>query len=156
MKKATIFWVVVSAIVLFFALRFLWEMIPRELTVEEAATIPPLTTPTINVLLTTEINKSANGLGVTLAPIEVIEDSRCPVDENIRCIQAGTVRVRTKVTSTDGERILIFAIGTPVSSRAETIELTEVLPSPHAGISILKNDYRFVFKVASSSGIITT
>lgn len=110
-------------------------------------TVPDTSAEPSEVTITAKVNKSASGLGVTIAPIEVAEDSRCPVDENIRCIQAGTVRVRTKVTNVNGERILVFAIGTPVVSKTETIELTEVLPSARAEVPIVMNEYRFVFKI---------
>ncbi len=99
------------------------------------------------ITLTAKENKPASGIGVTIAPIEVVEDSRCPVDENIRCIQAGTVRVRTKVTNKNGERILIFTIGAAITSKTETIELLEVLPPARAEVPILANEYRFVFKI---------
>ncbi|OHA81476.1 MAG: hypothetical protein A2675_03320 [Candidatus Yonathbacteria bacterium RIFCSPHIGHO2_01_FULL_51_10] len=97
--------------------------------------------------LTAGINESTSGLGITIAPLEVVEDSRCPTDENIRCIQAGTVRVRTKVTDASGDRTLVFALGNSVTSSAETIELTSVLPEARAAIPIRLNEYRFVFKV---------
>ena len=110
-------------------------------------TVPNIPTEPSEITLTAKTNNPASGLGVTLAPIEIVEDSRCPVDENIRCIQAGTVRVRTKVTNMNGERILIFTIGAPVTSKTETIELVEVLPAPRAEVPIVTNEYRFVFKI---------
>ena len=113
--------------------------------IPEVVSNPPLEP--FETTITAKENKPASGLGVTIAPIEVIEDSRCPVGENIRCIQAGTVRVRTKITKTNGERILVFTIGKPITSKTETIELVQVLPSARAEIPILANEYRFVFKV---------
>ncbi len=110
-------------------------------------TIPTTPAEPSKITLTAKANKPASGMGVTIAPIEVVEDSRCPTDENIRCIQAGTVRVRTKVTNINGERILIFTIGAPVTSKTETIELVEVLPPARAEVPILVNEYRFVFKI---------
>ena len=104
------------------------------------------------ITLTAKENKPASGIGITIAPIEVVEDSRCPTDENIRCIQAGTVRVRTKVTNINGERILVFTIGMPVASKTETVELIEVLPAARAEVPILANEYRFVFKVVKKAG----
>ncbi|MDO8572613.1 MAG: hypothetical protein Q7S11_02455 [bacterium] len=109
--------------------------------------VPDAPTEPSEVTITAKENKPASGIGVTIAPIEVLEDSRCPVGENIRCIQAGTVRVRTKVTNINGERILVFTIGMPVASKTETIELIEVLPAARAEVPILPNEYRFVFKV---------
>lgn len=110
-------------------------------------TVPNIPPSLSEVTITAKANKPATGLGVTIAPIEVVEDSRCPVDENIRCIQAGTVRVRAKVTNTNGERVLVFTLGTPVASKTETIELIEVLPSARAEVPIVANEYRFMFKI---------
>lgn len=110
-------------------------------------TVPDIPAEPSEITLTAKTNNPASGLGVTIAPIEVVEDSRCPVDENIRCIQAGTVRVRTKITNANGERILIFTIGAVVTSKTETIELIEVLPFARAEVPIVTNEYRFVFKV---------
>ncbi len=110
-------------------------------------TVPTMPVGPSEITLTAKENKPASGIEVTIAPIEVVEDSRCPVDENIRCIQAGTVRVRTKVTNANGERILVFTIGMPVVSKTETIELIQVLPAARAEVPILANEYRFVFKI---------
>lgn len=100
--------------------------------------------------LTAKMNNSANGFGVTIAPIEVVEDSRCPVDENIRCIQAGTVRLRTKITNTNGERALIITLGQSIASKTETIIFTQVLPPARAAVPIRANEYRFTFKVSKN------
>lgn len=110
-------------------------------------TVPDTPTEPSETTLTAKMNNPASGIGVTIALIEMVEDSRCPVDENIRCIQAGTVRVRTKITNANGERILIFSIGTPVTSKTETIELMQVLPAARAEVPIVTNEYRFVFKI---------
>lgn len=92
-------------------------------------------------------NNPVHVLGVTIAPAEVVEDSRCPTDENIRCIQAGTVRVRAKVSDTSGEKMITFTLGTVVSFGGKTIELVNVLPPARAAVPILLNEYRFSFKV---------
>lgn len=153
---------VVLAIMIFLTVDFLLTIIdsaprPTETPTTTDKNSLPETTPSTpiepsEITITAKANKPTSGLGVTIAPIEVVEDSRCPVDENIRCIQAGTVRVRTKVTNVNGERILVFAIGIPVVSKTETIELTEVLPSARAEVPIVTNEYRFVFKIAKKSG----
>ena len=94
-----------------------------------------------------KINKPASGLGVTIAPMEVVEDSRCPVDENIRCIQAGTVRVSAKITSGLGKGEIIFKLNTPITTEAERVELIQVLPDARAEVPIVINEYRFIFKI---------
>ncbi|MBI5817076.1 MAG: hypothetical protein HZB09_01470 [Candidatus Yonathbacteria bacterium] len=159
MKKDLVVFVILVVVLIIIAYLFA-SRVPPVLTTTETATTTggnslPETVPTMpvepyEITLTAKANKPANGFGVTLAPIEVVEDSRCPVDENIRCIQAGTVRVRTKITNVNGERILIFTIGTPITSKTETTELMEVLPPARAEVPILANEYRFVFKIIKS------
>ena len=126
--------------------------IPAETTTMTRGNPAPETVPVTpvelsEITITAKENNPATGIGVTLAPIEVVEDSRCPTDENIQCIQAGTVRVRTKVTNMNGERILVFTIGTPIASKTETTELLEVLPGARAEVPIVINEYRFIFKI---------
>lgn len=95
--------------------------------------------------LTAKANIPAQGLGITIAPLEIIEDSRCPSD--VVCIQAGTVRARVKITNPGGERALVLALGKPVSSAHETVELIQVLPEARSEVPIRTNEYRLVFKV---------
>ena len=161
MKKDLLALVILIGI-LAFAVYFLgtWTLsspVPIETATTTTGNPTPETTPNIptepsEVTIMAKINKPASGLGVTIAPMEVVEDSRCPVDENIRCIQAGTVRVRTKVTNINGERILVFTVGMPIASKTETIELVEVLPGARAEVPIVINEYRFVFKVVKKAG----
>jgi hypothetical protein len=113
-----------------------------------AATTSQPKTPS-TMVLTAKENAPAEGLGVMIAPIEVVEDSRCPTEENIKCIQAGTVRVRTKITNQNGERIVVFSIGQAVISKTERIILTQVLPEARAAVPIVPNEYRFVFEITA-------
>ena len=155
MKKDLTALVVLIAVLAFVAyLLGVWTSsspVPIKTTTTSGNPIPEVTpnipTEPSELTMIAKINKPATGIGVTLAPIEVVEDSRCPTDENIQCIQAGTVRVRTKVTNMNGERILVFTIGTPIASKTETIELLEVLPDARAEVPIVINEYRFIFKI---------
>lgn len=100
------------------------------------------------ITLTAKVNKPAQGLGVTIAPIEVVEDSRCPTGENIRCIQAGTVRVSAKISSGLGTGEVIFKLNTPITTEAGQVELVQVLPPARAEVPIVINEYRFIFKIS--------
>lgn len=95
--------------------------------------------------ITAKINKPASGLGVTVAPLEVVEDSRCPSD--VVCIQAGTARVRSGITSGLGKGEIIFKLNTPITTEAERVELIQVLPEARSEIPIRANEYRFIFKI---------
>ncbi|MEZ0208962.1 MAG: hypothetical protein ACAH17_02185 [Candidatus Paceibacterota bacterium] len=104
------------------------------------------TTPSANsIFLETTIGRTASGLGVTVTPLVVVEDSRCPVD--VQCIQAGTVRVQTTLVSGLGTATQVFTLNTPVTTEAEIITLFAVTPVKESGKEISPSNYRFVFKV---------
>lgn len=98
------------------------------------------------VSLTARLNQEVSGLDVSITPLLVLEDSRCPVD--VQCIQAGTVRVRARLVSGLGTAMQEFKLGEPITTEAETVTLTEVLPAPSAGVSIAGSEYTFRFEVA--------
>ncbi len=92
-----------------------------------------------------KIGTSASAFAVTVVPLEVLEDSRCPSD--VQCIQAGTVRLRAQLISASGQSTMVFALGVPVTTEAEEITLTDVVPAPKAGVRISPEEYRFIFKI---------
>ncbi len=98
------------------------------------------------IALQVEIGKRVSGLGVTIAPVEVLEKSGCPVDGV--WIQAGTVRLRAKLTSGLGSAEQIFKLGEPITTEAEEVTFTEVSPAPHSQVKIAPSDYSFTFKIA--------
>ena len=110
-------------------------------------------TPTnpVDISLVAKINQPAKGLGVTIAPLEVVEDSRCPFD--VVCIQAGTVRVRAAMTTAAGVRTEVFKLDEPVLTRVEQIELVSVVPEARSTIAIRANEYRFTFKISKRFGM---
>ena len=84
---------------------------------------------------------------VALTPLEVLEDSRCPID--VQCIQAGTVRVKVRVVSGADEREIEFIPGIVVIIDADSITLEEVLPERVSTEAFDASDYRFVFGVSA-------
>ena len=99
--------------------------------------------------LETALNRGASGAEVTIVPLEVLEDSRCPVD--VVCIQAGTVRLRARLSSGLGETEQIFELGQPITTEAEEVTLATVLPAPHTSVPIDPQSYRFYFSVVKRS-----
>lgn len=72
------------------------------------------------------LNESADlGGGVSVRVLELIEDSRCPV--NVTCIWAGRLRVRASITGA-GDREL--TLGEPVQVNRREILLAIAKPSP--------------------------
>jgi len=93
----------------------------------------------------TRINEGASALGVTVTPREVLDDSRCPTD--VQCVWEGTVRVRATLASGLGVAEQEFTLNTPITTEAEEITLTQVSPSPKAGVDIQERDYIFYFSI---------
>jgi hypothetical protein len=82
--------------------------------------------------------------GPKVTPLEVLEDSRCPM--NARCVWAGRVRVRARIDLGSGSQTRELTQGEPVSIADGTLELVEVLPDRLAGENarpIAPADYRF-------------
>lgn len=126
--------------------------VPTPTPQEQATTTPSnnsgTNAPTLPSAANTEaaLNQSVQALGVTLKPLVVTEDSRCP--SNVQCIQAGTVRVRVRVGSDiDTESEKVFTLGTPMSLKAGTVELVSVAPLKNSTQQIKSADYRFIFKI---------
>jgi hypothetical protein len=98
-----------------------------------------------SAIVKTTVGQKVNALNVTLTPLEVTDDSRCPV--GVQCIWAGTVKVKTKVESGLGSTEVEIQLNTPVTTEAETITLTEVTPNPKAQEKIELADYQFTFEI---------
>lgn len=92
------------------------------------------------------IGQNFSFAGVTVTPLEVLDDSRCPVD--VQCVWAGTAHVKARVMSGLGTSEMTFALGEPVTTEAETITLTGLSPAPHSGTDILQADYRLTFEAS--------
>ncbi len=80
---------------------------------------------------------------IALTPLEILEDSRCPID--VACIQAGSVRVNVRVVSGGEEQEIEFIPGIAVLIEEVTITLQEVLPEKVSTETLDDSDYRFVF-----------
>lgn len=82
--------------------------------------------------------------GPRVTPLEVLEDSRCPM--NARCIQAGQVRLKVRVHLGSGDRELELTSNKPVQVADGSLELVEIQPDRVAGEPLDPKDYRFGFK----------
>lgn len=74
---------------------------------------------------------------ISIKPIEVVEDSRCPKD--VQCIWAGTLKVRTEILSGLGKSEMVVELGQSVTTEAEEISLLEATSVP--------GDYKFTYSV---------
>jgi hypothetical protein len=99
------------------------------------------TTPT--KFVTTGLGKSVRIGTVTITPISVLEDSRCPA--NVQCIQAGTVRIAARLRMNGKSETATLGFLMPHQLRDRWIHLVAACPNPMHPVTIAPVDYRFTF-----------
>ncbi len=104
------------------------------------AACPPTTT-SVDVGL----GQEAHAFAVSITPLSIVEDSRCPVD--VQCIQAGTVRLKIQVVNGMGSSAPTITLGQTITTDAEEITLVSVAPARHSGANITDAQYRFTFRI---------
>ena len=82
--------------------------------------------------------------GVVLTPMEVTEDSRCPI--NARCVWAGEIIVKTRVNGAGWRETVLLKLGEPDSVRGYILNLTSAEPGQIAGQETDPANYRFTFE----------
>jgi hypothetical protein len=107
-------------------------------------------TPTQSAVLpygkvTLKLNQTAIFKNISVKPLSIVEDSRCPSD--VQCIQAGTVRVKIQVVSGMGTSTSIVKLGSVFTTEAESITLTDVTPGKVSTRAVTDADYRLTFNV---------
>lgn len=101
----------------------------------------PVPTPTTGI----KIGETAVFGSISIRPISVEEDSRCPANAN--CIWAGRVRVKILVNGKES----IVTLGQEFTTENVVITLTEVLPQKTQSPINTPSDYRFIFTVTKKS-----
>lgn len=96
-------------------------------------------------LVVVKLNEVGSFLSVSVTPLEILEDSRCPSD--VVCIQAGTVRLKALLSSGLGSGEQIFILNQPITTEAEEVTLVEVLPTPISTEEREPSSYEFHFKI---------
>jgi hypothetical protein len=82
---------------------------------------------------------------LSLTPLRVIEDSRCPI--NARCAWAGRIVVETLVAGTGWGEVLPLELGEPAGTHGYVLNLVSAEPGQMAGADPVKpGDYRFAFE----------
>lgn len=81
---------------------------------------------------------------ITVTPLALVEDSRCPANAN--CIQAGTVRVRALVQGSTSQEV-VLTLGKPQIVLGKEILLTNVSPERTQDQVITFEEYHFTFSV---------
>lgn len=85
--------------------------------------------------------------GPLVQPVELLEDSRCPM--NARCVWAGRVRVKMVWIRGNGEKQPFeVTLGEPVQLADGQFTLESVRPEKRTDVTIKPGDYRFSFRFA--------
>ena len=81
---------------------------------------------------------------VVVTPLEVVEDSRCPI--NARCVWAGRVIVKARIEGADWRETAQITAGTPHGTHDAIVHLVSVQPDRVTGDAVQPGDYRFLFE----------
>ncbi len=108
----------------------------------------PSAEPTSTTLETT-MGQTVAGLNVSLTPLEILSDSRCPVD--VQCVWAGTVTLKVRIEIEGGMGMgtseMTLELGKSVTTEPEEITLTKVEPAKTSGTEIFLSSYKFTFEI---------
>ena len=89
---------------------------------------------------TAPLNEVATLDGLTVRPVAVLEDSRCPA--SVQCVWAGRVRISAEVSGA-GTREL--TLGESLTVSGGTLTLVDVRPSKRTPDPISTREYQFTF-----------
>ncbi len=95
--------------------------------------------------VTLALGELASFKNISIRPTALVEDSRCP--SNVQCIQAGTVRVRVDVGTTNGTSTSILTLSKLFTTEGMAITLTSVTPGKISTRQYTDAEYRFTFTV---------
>lgn len=104
----------------------------------------PLTPASSTQLYKAKIGQIVGPTTLTINPLEVTDDSRCPA--NVQCVWAGTVKVKTQVVRNGTTTAENFELAVPRTFGSTTITLVEVLPQPTPSTKIPKESYELTFE----------
>jgi hypothetical protein len=103
--------------------------------------------------VTLKLGQTATFKDISIKPLSIEEDSRCPSD--VQCIQAGTVRVKVEVSAGMGTSSSILKLDQAFTTEGEAITLTSVLPGKNSKVTITPADYRLTFHVVKQTSATT-
>jgi len=95
-------------------------------------------------LVLAKIDQGGSAFGVKVIPVSILEDSRCA--EDVVCIQAGTVKVKTLLTGKDGEITEVFELN-QINPDFNKVILVRVEPQASSKTKIKDRDYIFYFNI---------
>lgn len=83
--------------------------------------------------------------GMHITPLEVVSDSRCPID--VQCIQAGTVTLRTLIEVGTNSETLTLTLNKAITFVGKRVTLVSATPAKSSKQTILPSDYKLGFEV---------
>ena len=110
----------------------------------EFAACPEAPTTTVAV-----IGKKITVNGVSVTPVQVVEDSRCPID--VQCIQAGTVRLQARLESEGASQDVTLTLNQSIAFAGKKVVLDSVTPAKVSTTTINPSQYTFHFSVTDST-----
>ena len=102
------------------------------------------TVPTAAADPTAGLGEIATVQGLSIRPLRVVEDSRCPI--NARCVWAGRIVLSTEVRSAAGRATYNLVLGEPVEHAGGRLALVAAEPGRMAGSETEPSAYRFTFE----------
>ncbi|PEQ11813.1 hypothetical protein B2G71_15335 [Novosphingobium sp. PC22D] len=113
---------------------------------EPPAPLPPPPAEATDPLVRASMMETVSVDGPKVTPLEVLEDSRCPM--NARCVWAGRVRLKVRIDLGARSDVRELTQGNPVHVADGSLELVEVQPdrSTPAEMDIPPGHYRFGFR----------
>lgn len=101
-----------------------------------------------------KLGETANFNGISITPLSIVEDSRCP--SGVQCIQAGTVRVNVKSLQNGGiTKETVVGLNAPAKIDTFSVALVTVTPGTKANQKISNSDYRLRFRVNQAAVVDT-
>ena len=77
------------------------------------------------------IDQSTRVGALVVTPLEVVEDSRCPI--NARCVWAGRLLLKTRVAGTGWHETVTLTLGQPYATHGTGLTLVSAEPGKMAG-----------------------
>ncbi|MXO73957.1 hypothetical protein GRI40_01805 [Altererythrobacter aerius] len=81
---------------------------------------------------------------LSVTPTALVEDSRCPM--NARCVWAGRVVVRTRISGAGWADNADLTLGEPYGTHGKVLALVSVRPEKTTQAEMPLRDYRFVYE----------
>lgn len=108
--------------------------------------VPPETAPDQAPLAYAPLGRTVFVDGPKVTPLEVLEDSRCPI--NARCVWAGQVRLKVRIDLGSGSTMREITSGKPIQIADGSLTLMKVRPDRMTGDAVDPAAYRFGFRFA--------